>query len=116
MPEAWPLRCPECKRLAEELQEALRFDERDLRERMHGTARAAGRDPEAFRLEWVRSLAQMPDDEFESLQCARYPRVAEVRRKWQAHGLTSGHSMLSDSWRSVLIFDAANKGYGAWQV
>ena len=68
--------------------------------------------PWGFFLQWVMSLAQMPDDEFESLQSARYPRVAAVQRKWKEHATLSGHSGLGDGWRAAFIFDAAMRsGY-----
>lgn len=56
------------------------------------------------------SLARMPDDDFESLQGARYP---EVRRKWKEHETLSGHSGFGDGWRSALIFNVVvGSGYG----
>jgi hypothetical protein len=59
------------------------------------------------------SLARMPDDEFESLQGARYPRVAEVRRTWKEHETLSGHSGFGNGWRSAFIFDVVvGSGYG----
>jgi hypothetical protein len=36
------------------------------------------------------SLVQMPDDEFESLHWARYPRVAEVGRNWKEDATQAG--------------------------
>jgi hypothetical protein len=75
-------------------------------------ADSAERDPEAFLQQWVSSLAQMPDDEFESLQGTRYPRVAEVRRKWKEHETLTGHSGLGNGWRGAFIFDAVvRSGY-----
>jgi hypothetical protein len=61
------------------------------------------------------SLAQMPDDEFDTLQAARYPRAAEVRRKWREHETRSGHSGLGDGWRAAFIFDGVMQGgYGGF--
>jgi hypothetical protein len=40
------------------------------------------------------------NSEFDSLQSARYPRVAEVRRKWKEHetlALRSGYGFLTGS-------------------
>jgi hypothetical protein len=55
----------------------------------------------------------MPDNEFDSLQSARYPRVAEVRRKWKKHETLSGHSGLGNGWRGAFIFDCVvRSGYG----
>jgi hypothetical protein len=109
-PEGWS--CPECQRLARQLQEAWQSDQRDIRARLRETAEASGREPEVFLRGWVMSLARMPDDEFESLQWARYARVAEVRRQWQEHEKASGHSGPIDSWRGALIFDAVlRSGY-----
>jgi hypothetical protein len=57
----------------------------------------------------------MPDNEFDSLQSARYPRVAEVRRKWKKHETLSGHSGLGNSWRAAFIFDCVlRSGYGGF--
>jgi hypothetical protein len=54
----------------------------------------------------------MTDDEFDSLQCGRYPRVAEVRRKWKEHAALSGHSSLGNGWRGAFILDAVvRSGY-----
>jgi hypothetical protein len=112
MPEAWPRRCTECEHLAREFQDAWRLDHQEVRLHFHETARSAGRDPERFLQEWVASLARMPDDEFESLQSARYPRVAEVRRRWKAHEAVSGHSGIGNGWRGAFIFDAVvRSGY-----
>jgi hypothetical protein len=107
------LRCTECEDLARILQDAWRSDQQDIRAHFHQTAQSAGRDPETFLVQWVMSLAQMPDDEFESLQGARYPRVAEVRRKWEEHEALSGHSGFGNGWRGAFIFDVVvRSGYG----
>lgn len=112
MSQPWQRRCSECERLAREFQDAWRSDHQDVRRHFRETARAAGRDPEAFLAEWVASVAQMPDDEFESLQSGRYPRVAEVRRRWKEHETVSGHSGVGNGWRSAFIFDAVvRSGY-----
>ena len=59
------------------------------------------------------SLARMPDSEFDSLQSARYPRVAEVRRKWKEHETLSGHPGLGNGWRGAFILDVVlRSGYG----
>lgn len=90
-----------------------RFDQQDIRTRFHQTARSAGRDPEAFLLPWVMSVAQMPGSEFDSLQSARYPRVADVRRKWKQHAILSGHSSVGNGWRGAFILDLVlRSGYG----
>ena len=61
------------------------------------------------------SLGRMPDDEFDSLQWARYPRVAEVKRKWKEHATLSGHQGLADGWRGAFIFDLVlRSGYGGF--
>jgi hypothetical protein len=83
-----------------------------VRAQFQETAQSAGREPEAFILPWVMSLAQMPDDEFEALQAARYPRVADVLRRWKNHAFVAGHSDLGDGWRAAFIFDGvARSGY-----
>jgi hypothetical protein len=112
MPQPWQLRCTECEGLARELQDAWRSDQQDIRVDFRQTAQSAGRDPETFLLPWVMSLAQMPDSEFDSLQSARYPRVAEVRRKWKEHETLSGHSGVGNGWRGAFIFDVVlRSGY-----
>ena len=58
------------------------------------------------------SLARMPDDEFDSLQCSRYPRVADVRRKWKEHETLSGHWGPANGWRGAFIVDVVRSGYG----
>lgn len=61
------------------------------------------------------SLAQLPDDEFDSLQSVRYPRVTDVRRRWQKHETLSGHSGLGNGWRGAFILDCVvRSGYGAF--
>jgi hypothetical protein len=104
--------CAACEELARELRDAWRSDTEDVRARFHQTAKSASRQPEAFRREWVMSLARMPDDEFDSLQCARYPRVAVVWRRWKEHAALSGHPGLGDRWRGAFIFDSVfRSGY-----
>jgi hypothetical protein len=84
----------------------------DVRSHFRETARSAGHDPEAFLRPWVMSLAQMPDDEFESLQMARYPRVAEVQRRWNQHATVTGHPAVGNGWRGAFVFDMAlRSGY-----
>jgi hypothetical protein len=105
MPQPWQVRCVECERLAREFQDAWRSDQQQVRGDFHGTAEASGRDPEKFLRRWVNSVAQMPDDEFESLQWAHYPRVAEVGRRWQEHATRAGHrGGGTGRWRRALIF------------
>jgi hypothetical protein len=112
VPRSWPLRCTECQRLAREFEDAWRSDQEEVQARFQETAEAAGREPEAFLRQWVTSLGQMPDDEFDSLQWARSPRVAEVRRRWKEHATLSGHSGLGTGWRGAFIFDATvRSGY-----
>ena len=112
MPQSWQIHCTECESLARDFQDAWRSDQQDIRAHFHETAEAAGLEPEIFVQQWVISLAQMPDDEFDSLQSARYPRVAKVRRKWKEHAALSGHSGLGNGWRGAFIFDAVlRSGY-----
>ena len=82
VPQPWQLRCTECERLAREFQDAWRSDQEDVCQTMS----------------------------FESLQGARYPRVAEVRRKWAEHEALSGHSALKNGWRGAFIFYAVVRG------
>ena len=112
VPNLRQLRCTECEGLAREFQDAWRSDQEDVRLHFHETAKSAGRNPEAFLQQWVMSLAHMPDNEFESLQCVRYPRVAEVRHKWKDHERLTGHCFSLNGWRGNFIFDAVCSGYG----
>jgi hypothetical protein len=99
-----------------DFQTAWEADHSEMRARFRETAQAGDRDPRAFLLLWVMSVAQMPDDEFEALQTMRYPRVAEVRRRWTEHEARSGHAGLGDSWRSGFILSAAiRSGYGRFR-
>src|SRR5579872_1571194 len=68
-------------------------------------AEVARQDPGTFLREWVVSLAELPDDEFDAPQWARYPRVAQVRRSWTQHQTLTGHSGLGDARRSAFIFN-----------
>jgi hypothetical protein len=105
----------ECNAPAREFQGAWQADHLEMRARFKETAAAADRDPRAFLLHWVTSRARMPDDEFDALQGMRYPRVAEVRRRWSEHEARSGHAALGDSWRSAFILNAAMRsGYGGF--
>lgn len=115
MPEPWQRSCPTCEGLARDLQEAWQADERDIRARFRDTAESEGQNPEASLLPWITSLAQTPDDEFETLQAGRYPRVADVRRKWKEHETDSGHSGLAEGWRAAFIFEAVMRsGYAGF--
>ena len=109
------LHCGECRALVSDFRHAWEADHSEMRARVRQTAKAGNRDPRTFLLHWVMSLAQMPDDEFDALQVMRYPRVAEVRRRWSEHEARSGHAALGDSWRSAFILNAAMRsGYGGF--
>jgi hypothetical protein len=110
------LHCSECRALVGDFQDAWEADRNDTRVRFTQTAEAADRDPRTFLLHWVMSVAQMPDDEFEALQALRYPRVAEVRRRWNEHAARSGHATIGDGWRAGFIFNAVVRaGYGGFR-
>jgi len=107
--------CSECNALARDFQRAWKADHTELRARFRETAASGDRDARAFLLHWVMSLAQVPDDEFESLQAMRYPRVAGVRQRWQGHEACSGHSGPGPGWRSSFILNAVmQSGYGGF--
>lgn len=103
-------RCAECERLARDFQDAWRDDQQNLRARFFETVDAAGREADAFLRQWIASLARMPDDEFDRLQSAGCPRVAQVRRKWHEHETRSGHPGLRKGWRDAFILDAVLRG------
>jgi hypothetical protein len=112
VPKPWWFGCAHCEALALELQDAWHADQQELRARFEDTAQSAGREPEAFLLPWIESLAQMPDAEFDTRQAARYPRVADVRLKWKEHESVSSHPSLGNGWRATFIFHAVTSGYG----
>jgi hypothetical protein len=113
MSERWRLRCAECERLAHDFRDAWHADQQDIHTRFRETADATRRDPTNFLLHWITSLARLTDDEFDSLQSANHPRVAEVRRRWKEHESHSGHTALADGWRAAFILDTAmHAGYG----
>ena len=115
VPQPWQLRCTECEGLARDFQDAWRSDQHEVRVGFQETAEAAGREPLTFLRQWVTSLGRMPDQEFDSLQWARYPRAAEVQRKWREHAAVSGHPGLADGWRGAFIFDSVlRSGYGGF--
>ena len=108
----WRFHCSECEGFAKDLQDAWQSDQQSLRTHFFRAAQSTGRDPERFLRQWIMSLAQMPDEELESLHRAHYPRVAEVRLKWKDHERLTGHSVLRNGWRSAFIFNVVRSGYG----
>jgi len=85
--------CDECWKIARALREASRDDHLALRGRLRDVARASGRDIKQFGVDWVYSVAAMPDDEMKALLDAHHPHLAEVTRQRLAHEAASGHSL-----------------------
>jgi hypothetical protein len=84
-----------------------------VRAQIRETAKATGREPELFLRQWVQSLSQLPDDEFNSLQYMHYPQVAEAQRRWEEHATIAGHTPVSRTWRSAVMFELLLRcGYG----
>src|SRR6266446_7852289 len=83
--------CKECEKLAQGLQDARKSDLQELQARLEDVAISSGRDPQKVRVDWIFSIAEMPDDEMQALLRSHYPRVAEARRKQEQHKATTGH-------------------------
>jgi hypothetical protein len=90
--------CHECEKLAEDLREAWQADRRELQARLEAVAASSGRDPRRMKVDWIFSIAEMPDDETRVLLEAQYPRVAKARRNQERHRATTGHSLGSRGW------------------
>jgi hypothetical protein len=87
------VRCAECRRLARALHLAWRADNDAFRLKARRVADASGRDVRQFGVDWVFSLATMPDEEMRAVLDSHYPTLAEARRASEAHELAAGHSL-----------------------
>jgi hypothetical protein len=85
--------CDECWRIARALFKATREDRVALRSRLGEVAHASGRDIQQFGVNWVFSVASMPDDEMKALMDAHHPHLAEATRRRIEHEAASGHSL-----------------------
>jgi len=99
--------CEECRAIARSLQDAWRADNDALREKFRNVAVCSGRKVRQFAVDWVFSVATMPDDEMKVLLDAHYPTVIEVDRKREAHEFATGHSL--KSWRTLLQYDPGDR-------
>jgi len=54
---------------------------------------ASGRNVSEFRIGWIFSIANMPDDEMRALLESHYPQLAEAKRRSEEHETASGHSL-----------------------
>jgi hypothetical protein len=90
--------CQECEKLAQDLREAWKADRRALQARLEAVAAASGRDSQRMKVDWIFSIAEMPDDETRVLLEAQYPRVAEARRNQERHRAITGHWLGSRGW------------------
>jgi hypothetical protein len=93
MGKAPELQCGECRKIVRALYEASRDDRLALRSRLGKVARASGRDIQQFGIDWVFSIAAMPDDEMKALMDAHHPHLAEATRLRLEHEAASGHSL-----------------------
>jgi len=99
MDRSLSFRCEECERLARALRRASRTDRNRLRGRLESLARTSGRDVDQVRLQWVRSIASMPDDEMTKLLESHYAEVAKLKQEREQHETETGHSVrLQDLW------------------
>ena len=94
--------CEECRRLARALQAAWRADNRALSTRLREVAASSGQDLQRFKVNWLMSVASMPDDEMRGLLESHYPEVAKVKRKCEEHETATGHSL--KGWRMFLQY------------
>lgn len=101
-PNSFPLfSCEECADILNELSTAGAEDGRERRRRAEATAADADRDPKAFVLTWVKSVAEMPEQKLRALLAGQYPRAAAAIRKKVEHEAASGHSVWICGWRSL---------------
>jgi len=98
--------CEECRDIAQALRAAWREDHRDLRSRFEGVAATSGRDAREFGIEWVFSVASMPDEQMKALLTSHRPRFAEATRRRQEHEAASGHSLRA--WWMLLQYAAGD--------
>lgn len=94
--------CEECRAIARSLHDAWRADNDTLRAKFRNVAVCSGRDVGRFAVDWVFSVATMPDDQMKVLMDAHYPTVIEADRKREAHEIATGHSL--KSWRMLLQY------------
>ena len=87
------VQCEECLKVIRALKVAWRADNQALRTRLRRVATSSGRDLRQFGVEWVMSVATMPDDEMKVLLESHYPRVAEAERLREEHETATGHTM-----------------------
>jgi hypothetical protein len=99
--------CEECRAIARSLQDAWRADNDVLRAKVRNVAVCSGRNVGQFAVDWVFSVATMPDEEMKVLLDSHYPTVIEVDRKREAHEIATGHSL--KSWRMLLHYDPTER-------
>ena len=90
--------CAQCKDIVRALQDAWKADLQQLHTRLVDVAISSGRDPRSLGIRWIFSIAEMPDDEMQSLLRAHYSRVAEARKTKEQHESTTGHSIVWHGW------------------
>ncbi len=100
MPAAW--RCDECLRIVRALRVARQADNHALRARLQDVAAVSGRDLREFGIEWVFSIARMPDEEMQVVLESHYPTLSEAMRRREAHEKTTGHRL--DGWQTLLHY------------
>jgi hypothetical protein len=86
-------RCQECERIARAMRRAFRADSGHLRSRMERLAETSGRDVNQVRLDWVRSIATMPDEEMNTLLDSHYAEAAKLKPQREQHEHATGHSI-----------------------
>jgi len=66
---------------------------------MESVAATSGRNMSQVRVDWVRSIGSMADDEMNSLLESHYPEATKVKQQREQHESATGHSVrLHGAW------------------
>ena len=85
--------CPECRDIARVLRDAWLVDRGRVRTRLAEVAASSSRDVQSLGVQWVFSVAAMPDAEMKALLDSHYPCVTVAMRRRQQHESMTGHSL-----------------------
>jgi hypothetical protein len=94
--------CNQCGAILLDLHDSFQADQQEVKVRLRETAQATDRSLEKMRDVWLSSIGKLPDDEFQTLRLAHYPRSAEARRRRLGHEGTTGHSVYLHGWQTLL--------------
>src|SRR5438067_1535468 len=94
--------CRECGAILLDLRNSFQADQLEVKARLSETAQATGRSLEEMRDVWLASIGKLPDDEFQTLRHAHYPRSADARRRRLEHERSTGHRVYLHAWQTLL--------------